>query len=112
MKKTPPFTFYLLFYAAASFSMPFIILYFQELGFSGAQIGLLAGMAPLITVFGAPIWTGLADSKGKAQTDHEPDHPGVNFLCFHFSFSQDTHSHHPFSYPIFPVQLPDHFFCG
>jgi PPP family 3-phenylpropionic acid transporter len=65
MKKTPPFTFYLLFYAAASFSMPFIILYFQELGFSGAQIGLLAGMAPLITVFGAPIWTGLADSKGK-----------------------------------------------
>jgi PPP family 3-phenylpropionic acid transporter len=65
MKKTAPFTFYLLFYAAASFSMPFIILYFQELGFNGAQIGLLAGMAPLITMVGAPLWTGLADAKGK-----------------------------------------------
>jgi PPP family 3-phenylpropionic acid transporter len=65
MKKTAPFTFYLLYYAAASFSLPFIILYFQELGFNGAQIGLLAGMAPLITLIGAPLWTGLADAKGQ-----------------------------------------------
>lgn len=65
MKKTVPFMFYLLYYAAASFSMPFIILYFQELGFSGAQIGLLAGMVPLISLVGAPLWTGLADAKGR-----------------------------------------------
>jgi PPP family 3-phenylpropionic acid transporter len=65
MKKTAPFMFYVLYYAAISFSMPFIILYFQDLGFSGAQIGLLTGMAPLITLVGAPLWTGLADAKGK-----------------------------------------------
>lgn len=65
MKKTVPFMFYLLYFAAASFSMPFVILYFQELGFNGAQIGVLAGMVPLISLVGAPLWTGLADAKGQ-----------------------------------------------
>jgi PPP family 3-phenylpropionic acid transporter len=63
MKRTPPFIFYMLYYAAVSFYMPFIVLYFQGLGFSGAQIGLLTGMAPLIAMVGAPLWTGLADAK-------------------------------------------------
>jgi hypothetical protein len=37
------------------------VLYYQSLGFSGAQIGLVAGLAPLVTMFSAPFWTGLAD---------------------------------------------------
>ena len=57
--------FYLLYYAAASFCLPYIVLYFQELGFNGAQIGLMMGMAPIITLVGAPFWTGLADAKGR-----------------------------------------------
>ena len=65
MKKIVPFSFYFLYYAAASFSLPFIILYFQELGFKGAQIGILAGMAPLVILVGAPLWTGLADATGR-----------------------------------------------
>ncbi len=65
MKKTAPFMFYLLFYSAASFAWPFIILYFQESGFSGTQIGLLAGIAPLVAMAGAPLWTGLADANGR-----------------------------------------------
>ena len=64
MKKTAPFIFYLLFFAAASFTLPWIVPYFQELGFSGVQIGLLIGMVPLVALFGAPLWTGLADIKG------------------------------------------------
>jgi len=63
MKKTVPFTFYLLYYTALSFCAPFVVLYYQELGFNGAQIGLMMGMFPLITLFGAPLWTGLADAK-------------------------------------------------
>lgn len=31
------------------------------LGFTGAQIGLLTGITPLITLFSVPLWTGLAD---------------------------------------------------
>lgn len=49
-------------YAGFAFASPFLVLYFQGLGFSGAEIGLLAGVAPLITFCGAPFWTGLADA--------------------------------------------------
>jgi MFS transporter, PPP family, 3-phenylpropionic acid transporter len=63
MKRTSPFIFYLFYYAALAFYMPFIVLYFQGLGFNGAQIGLLTGIAPLITMVSAPFWTRLADSK-------------------------------------------------
>ena len=63
MKRTLPFMFYLVYFAAAAFLQPFFILYFQELGFNGMQIGLLAGLTPLVILVGAPLWTGLADAK-------------------------------------------------
>jgi PPP family 3-phenylpropionic acid transporter len=54
--------FYFLLFAAYASAAPFIVVYYQDLGFSGAHIGLLTGMAPLVTFFGAPFWTRLADS--------------------------------------------------
>jgi PPP family 3-phenylpropionic acid transporter len=62
MKKIWPFTFNFLLFAATASVSPFIVLYYQGLGFTGAQIGLLTGIAPLIIFFSAPIWTGLADA--------------------------------------------------
>ncbi len=62
MKKIYPFSFYLLYYGANACILPYVILYYQSLGFSGAQIGLLFAISPLITLFGAPFWTGLADT--------------------------------------------------
>jgi PPP family 3-phenylpropionic acid transporter len=62
MKKASAFTFYLLYYAAIASLGPFIVLYYRQLGFTGAQIGLLAGMSPLIMLVGAPFWTGIADA--------------------------------------------------
>ena len=62
MKRIYPFSFYLLYYGANACVLPYIILYYQSLGFSGAQIGLLFAISPLITLFGAPFWTGLADT--------------------------------------------------
>jgi MFS transporter, PPP family, 3-phenylpropionic acid transporter len=62
MRKATPFTFYFLYFAATAALIPFIVLYYQQLGFSGGQIGLLAGMSPLIVLVGAPFWTGVADS--------------------------------------------------
>jgi hypothetical protein len=41
MKKTAPFTFYFLYFAALACLAPFIVLFYQQLGFSGTQIGLL-----------------------------------------------------------------------
>jgi len=61
MKKIWPFSFYFLYYAAMASFLPFIVLFYQQLGFSGVQIGLLTGVPPLITLFAGPFWTSVAD---------------------------------------------------
>jgi MFS family permease len=61
MKKIIPFSFYFLYFAAFASLLPYFVLFYQSLGFNGAQIGLLTGVPPLITLFGAPFGTGLAD---------------------------------------------------
>ena len=65
MKKIWPFTFSFLQFAGIASASPFIVLYYQELGFTGTQIGLLTGITPLVTLFSAPVWTGLADTTGR-----------------------------------------------
>ena len=62
MRKIWPFSFYFLYYAALSFFMPYIVLFYQQLVFSGPQIALLTGIPPLITLFAAPFWTNVADT--------------------------------------------------
>jgi PPP family 3-phenylpropionic acid transporter len=63
MKRIWPFTFYFLNFAALSFAMPFFVLFYQGLGFSGTQIGLLTGLPPLVTLVASPFGTSLADAK-------------------------------------------------
>lgn len=53
---------YFLFFAAASALLPFLVLYYEQLGLSGRQIGLLAGVMPLITLISSSLWGGLADA--------------------------------------------------
>ena len=62
IKLVRPFLFYVLLFAGYASAFPFIVIYYQGLGFSGAEIGLLTGISPLVTFFGAPFWTRLADS--------------------------------------------------
>lgn len=54
--------FYFLYYGAWAFLLPFLALYYQDLGFTGSQIGLLSSISPLVTLFAAPFWGGLADA--------------------------------------------------
>lgn len=56
-----PKLFYFLFFAAASFLFPFLTLYYEGLGLSGRQIGLLAAIPPLMVLSAASLWGGLAD---------------------------------------------------
>lgn len=63
MKKFWPFTFYFLYFAALSSLMPFLVLFYQGLGYTGAEIGLLTGIPPLITLVASPFWTGVADAR-------------------------------------------------
>lgn len=62
MKRIWPFSFYLLYFVAFASLLPFLVLFYQQLGFNGTQIGLLTGLPPLITLAGAPFLTGIADS--------------------------------------------------
>jgi PPP family 3-phenylpropionic acid transporter len=61
MKKIYPFSFYMLYFGANACLFPYFVLYYQSLGFTGAQIGMLSALSPLITLAGAPFWTGIAD---------------------------------------------------
>jgi len=63
MKKIWPFSFNVLYFAALSTVLPFFVLFYQQLGFSGAQIGLLTGEPPLVSLVASPFWTSLADTK-------------------------------------------------
>jgi MFS transporter, PPP family, 3-phenylpropionic acid transporter len=61
MKKTWLFGFFFLFFAAIASYTPYMVLYYQSLGFSGAQIGILTGVLPLLTLVSVPFWTRQAD---------------------------------------------------
>lgn len=56
-----PFGFYFLLLAGVAAHGPYRVLYFQSLEFTGAQIGLLTGVAPLVTLISLPLITGFAD---------------------------------------------------
>src|SRR6185503_6778036 len=60
MKGLWPFAFYVVQFAGVAFLAPFLVLYYQSLGFNGTEIGLLTGITPLITLVAAPLWTNLA----------------------------------------------------
>ena len=65
MKKYLTFTYYVVFFAAQASFLPFIVMFYQELGFNGTQIGLLSGVIPLVTLVAVPLWTRLADATRK-----------------------------------------------
>jgi PPP family 3-phenylpropionic acid transporter len=65
MRKIWPFSFYFLLYAGVASFGPYRVLYYQSLSLTGAQIGLLVGIAPLISMVSLPLVTGLADRTNK-----------------------------------------------
>ena len=44
---------------------PFLTLHYEQLGFSGRQIGLLVGLPPVLSLIGASLWGGIADATQK-----------------------------------------------
>ena len=57
-----PRAYYALFFGGMAWVMPFLVLRYQEIGLSGEQIGLLAGLGPVVTLVASPFWGGLADA--------------------------------------------------
>jgi PPP family 3-phenylpropionic acid transporter len=65
VNRSIPFAWNFLYFAGSASISPFIVLYYQEHGFGAAQISLLAGLPPLVTLLFAPLWTNLADATGR-----------------------------------------------
>ena len=63
----PTKTFYFLYYGAMASLGPFLVLYYQELGFSGRQIGILAAISPLLALISVPLWGAAADISRQAK---------------------------------------------
>ncbi len=63
MRGSWPFTFNIFLFGSYAFVAPFLVLYYQSAGFTGAQIGLLTGITPLVMMVGAPMWTAFADAR-------------------------------------------------
>ncbi len=55
---------YFFYYAAMASLLPFLVLYYAQLGFSGRQIGVLSALLPLLTLLGVPLWSAAADTSG------------------------------------------------
>ncbi|MBK9210939.1 MAG: MFS transporter [Anaerolineales bacterium] len=70
MKKIWPFSFYFLYFGAFASLAPFFVIFYQGLGFTGTQIGLLTGVAPLITLVATPFGHRAGRCKPTAETDH------------------------------------------
>ena len=60
-----PFLFYILRFGGAATFRPYTVLYYQALAFTGAQIGLLTGITPLVSLVSMPLITGIADRTQK-----------------------------------------------
>lgn len=61
--KVWPSAFYFLYYGAGAALFPYQALYFDSLGLTGSQTGLLLSIGPLIGLVASPFWTGLADAR-------------------------------------------------
>lgn len=57
-----PFAYYFLYYAAFAAMLPYLTLFYQNIGFSGTQIGLITGITPLVGLITGPLLSGIADS--------------------------------------------------
>ena len=61
--------FYFTIFAALAFLLPFLSLYYQkELGLSGSQIGVLTGIAPIVSLVGGSVWGAYADATRRHKT--------------------------------------------
>jgi MFS transporter, PPP family, 3-phenylpropionic acid transporter len=56
---------YFTYYAAMAAVLPYLALYYESAGLSGAQIGVLTGLMPLVMLIGAPLWAEFADATGR-----------------------------------------------
>jgi MFS transporter, PPP family, 3-phenylpropionic acid transporter len=76
--------FYFFYFGAISVLFPFLALFYQSKGLTGAQIGLLAAISPIVSFFAAPLWTGAADASHRHKLFTVLSITGVVIISFIF----------------------------
>ncbi len=56
---------YFFYYAAMASLLPFLVLYYAQLGLSGQQIGVLSALLPVMTLLSVPLWSAASDTTGR-----------------------------------------------
>ena len=64
----PAKAFYFLYFGAFAALIPFLVLYYERLGFTGQQIGILSAIFPLMVLVSAPFWGMIADFTKRHKT--------------------------------------------
>ncbi len=59
---------FFVFFASASMLLPFFGLHYRSVGMNESQVGVLAGLKPLMVIFGAGISSAAADATGRHST--------------------------------------------
>lgn len=54
--------FYFFYFSAAAAFLPYLALFYEQRGMTGRKIGILTSIPPIITLFAASLWSGLADA--------------------------------------------------
>lgn len=85
---TPKF-YYFCHFAAMAALMPFLALYYRQLGLGEQTIGLLTGLPPLLTLVAAPLWGALADATQRHQRLLQIAIGGVWLTILLFSMVRD-----------------------
>jgi MFS transporter, PPP family, 3-phenylpropionic acid transporter len=79
-----PSIYYFIYYGAMSILFPYMALFYKAQGLTGSQIGLLAAISPIISFFGAPLWTGAADASRRHKLMAVSSILGVVIISFIF----------------------------
>ena len=80
---------YLLFFGALGALVPFFTVYLQQIGLSGAQIGLVGSIPPLLSLVANPFWSGLADRYNLHRTVLVVCALGAGLMAIPFTLTTD-----------------------
>jgi PPP family 3-phenylpropionic acid transporter len=58
---------YFAFYAGLAALVPFMVLYFERIGLTGGQIGVLTGLMPAFILLAGPLWSAVADARDRTR---------------------------------------------
>ncbi|XP_065666036.1 major facilitator superfamily domain-containing protein 6 [Hydra vulgaris] len=87
----PPKLFYLFFFGANGTLIPYLVLFFKQLGLSPSQVGIVSGLKPFISFVCSPLWGYLADKSRRTKLIYI-----ISLLAYiggYLAYSFAPHSH-------------------